>query len=311
MCKPLKPWNLDRIHIKRILYLVIQNIRNQKKYRFVDLLDFIIPGSFIIALHVLWRLAYYGYPFPNTFYAKVGSDFSSQISRGLIYTRDFFKAYGYIFIPVPVVFLLRRSTLKFPITYLLLLSGGYIAYVLGVGGDSLQSFRFLVPILPTLYLIAQDSWSQILTFPPDLASRQWHVQLTRFLSILIIGICLVTTLFISKRGVYILEYVWIGGTWVPTAQVEDMNLGWKQAGMWLNSNTPIEYKIAVQPAGYIPFYSQRFTLDMLGLSDSHIAHLPIKTGAGKAGHEKWDGDYILSRHPEIIILGMGVYTNPI
>lgn len=299
------------LFLLNILYLIIQIFRNPKRQLWGDLFYFVFPGSLIIALHLGWRLAYYGYPFPNTFYAKVGSDFKAQIYRGLIYTRDFFKAYGIIFIPVPILYLLRRSTLKFPITYLLLLSGGYITYVVGIGGDSLQSFRFLVPVLPFLYLIAQDCWNQIITFPPTLAPRQWTVQLTRILSIIIISLCLATTLSISKRGVYLLEYASIGGSWVPTASIENLNQGWKQAGMWLKSNTPIEYKIAVQPAGYIPFYSQRFTLDMLGLNDTHIAHLPIKVGGGKAGHEKWDGDYILSRQPEIIILGIGVYPDPI
>jgi hypothetical protein len=299
------------LFLLNILYLLIQIIRNQKRQPWGDLFYFVFPGSLIIALHLVWRLAYYGYPFPNTFYAKVGSDFSAQIFRGLIYNRDFFKAYGIIFIPVPILYLIRRSTLKFPITYLLLLSGGYIIYVVGIGGDSLQSFRFIIPVLPFLYLIAQDSWTQILTYPPGFNPRRWPLLLTRFLSIIIIGICFVTTLSNSKRGVYMLEYASIGGTWVSTAHIQDINLGWKQAGLWLKSNTPTEYKIAVQPAGYIPFYSERFTLDMLGLSDTHIAHLPIKTGGGKAGHEKWDGDYILSRQPEIIILGMGVYPDPI
>jgi arabinofuranosyltransferase len=299
------------LFLLNILYHIVQINRNQKIHSWCDLFDFIFPGSLIIALHLGWRMDYYGYPFPNTFYAKVGSDFIDQINRGLIYTGDFFKAYGIIFIPVPILYLLRRSTLKFPLDYLLLLSAGYTTYVVGIGGDSLQSFRFLVPVLPVLYLIAQDSWNQIFVSPPGFIHRQWPVRLTRILSFIIIGLCLATTLSISKRGVYLLEYASIGGTWVPTASNEDINLGWKQAGLWLKSNTPIDYKIAVQPAGYIPFYSQRFTLDMLGLSDTHIAHLPIKTGGGKAGHEKWDGNYILSRQPEIIILGMGVYPAPI
>ena len=294
-----------------IIWFIIHIIRSHKTQRWADLFYFILAGSVIIGLHMVWRLSYYGYPFPNTFYAKVGSDFFAQMSRGLIYIRDFFRAYGLIFISVPIVFLIRRSKLKFPTTYLLLLSGGYLVYVAGVGGDSLQCFRFIVPVLPLLYLIALESWYQIFTFPSGLTSRQWHVQLTRFLAIVIIGICFIATFSMSKRGVYLLENTAYGGSWVQTSALEDVYLGWKQAGMWLYLNTPIEDKIAVQPAGYIPFYSQRFTLDMLGLSDSHIAHLPIKTGGGKAGHEKWDGDYILSRHPEIIILGTGVYPNPI
>jgi arabinofuranosyltransferase len=294
-----------------IICLTIQITRTQEKTRWVDLIYFILAGSFIIGVHMAWRLSYYGYPLPNTFYAKVGSDFFAQIYRGFIYVRDFFWVYGLIFISLPIAFLIRPSIRKFPTTYLLLLSGSYLGYVAGVGGDSLQNFRFIVPVIPLLYLITLESWYQLLPMPSGLPSRQGYLQLARFLAILIIGICFITTFSMSKRGVYLLEDVAYGGKWVQTDEIDDTYIGWKQAGMWLKLNTPIEYHIALQPAGYIPFYSQRFSLDMLGLNDTHIAHLPIKMGSGKAGHEKWDGDYILSRRPEIIILGMGVYPNPI
>lgn len=294
-----------------IFFLFFLIMKNHNKRRWADLPYFILAGSSIIASHILWRLSYYGYPFPNTFYAKVGSDFTTQIFRGLVYTGDFFKAYGLIFVSIPIVFFVRRSALKFPVSYLLLLSGGYLIYIVSIGGDSLQNFRFIVPVLPFLYLITLDSWCQILTWPRVASHRQWPTRLISILSISIIGLCSILTFYVSTRGIYLLEYASVGGTWVTTSSVKDINLGWKQAGMWLKSNTPVGYKIAVQPAGYIPFYSQRFTLDMLGLSDTHIAHLPIKAGGGKAGHEKWDGDYILSRHPDIIILGGVVYPKPI
>jgi hypothetical protein len=43
---------------------------------------------------------------------------------------------------------------------------------------------------------------------------------------------------------------------------------------------------------------------MLGLTDEHIAHTDVAMQAsGYAGHEKGDGDYILDRAPEVILLG--------
>ena len=43
---------------------------------------------------------------------------------------------------------------------------------------------------------------------------------------------------------------------------------------------------------------------MLGLNDVHIAHtVPPKMGGGRAGHEKGDGKYVLSRSPDYILLG--------
>ena len=50
---------------------------------------------------------------------------------------------------------------------------------------------------------------------------------------------------------------------------------------------------------------------MLGLNDVHIAHVPIALGEGASGHEKHDGPYVLSRRPDVILLGLPeLHFNP-
>ena len=45
-------------------------------------------------------------------------------------------------------------------------------------------------------------------------------------------------------------------------------------------------------------------IDMMGLTDGHIAHREMPNmGKGWAGHEKHDGQYILSRKPTYLLLG--------
>jgi hypothetical protein len=45
-------------------------------------------------------------------------------------------------------------------------------------------------------------------------------------------------------------------------------------------------------------------IDMLGLADEHIAHATAsEMGRGRAGHEKGDGAYVLSRKPAYVLLG--------
>ena len=51
-------------------------------------------------------------------------------------------------------------------------------------------------------------------------------------------------------------------------------------------------------AGKIPFFSGLRSVDMLGLNDEHIAHLPA--GYFEAGHNKHDPDYVLSRGPDVL-----------
>jgi len=43
---------------------------------------------------------------------------------------------------------------------------------------------------------------------------------------------------------------------------------------------------------------------MLGLNDAHIGHTSTADlGKGRAGHEKGDGKYVLSRSPDYVLMG--------
>jgi hypothetical protein len=75
-----------------------------------------------------------------------------------------------------------------------------------------------------------------------------------------------------------------------------------EIGRWLDENVPDATWIAVIPAGAIPYESGLPTIDMLGINDEHIAHRDLPIGKFAAGHEKYDGAYVLERQPDIIIL---------
>ena len=61
--------------------------------------------------------------------------------------------------------------------------------------------------------------------------------------------------------------------------------------------------VAANNVGVIGYESRLPILDMMGLTDAHIARAPGKA-LGIAGHESHDGAYVLDRRPDIIILGM-------
>ena len=61
-------------------------------------------------------------------------------------------------------------------------------------------------------------------------------------------------------------------------------------------------RVAVNTAGCLPYFSELPALDMLGLTDFHIAHhRPPDMGSGLLGHELGDGAYVLSRKPDLIV----------
>jgi hypothetical protein len=75
------------------------------------------------------------------------------------------------------------------------------------------------------------------------------------------------------------------------------------AAHWLRANAPPTAVVAATPAGSIAYYMDQRVIDMLGLTDATIAHTPTRFGTGRAGHEKGNGAYVLSRRPDYILLG--------
>jgi hypothetical protein len=60
--------------------------------------------------------------------------------------------------------------------------------------------------------------------------------------------------------------------------------------------------LAADAAGTLPYFSELPALDMLGLTDRHLAtHRPTDFGAGDLGHELGDGRYVLEREPDLVI----------
>jgi hypothetical protein len=74
------------------------------------------------------------------------------------------------------------------------------------------------------------------------------------------------------------------------------------------SVTTPEGRVAAAAVGAIGYYSDRFTVDLLGKCDSHVAHLPMRratTGNPLThfwpGHLKWDCEYSIGRQkPDVV-----------
>lgn len=104
----------------------------------------------------LWRVQTFGYPLPNTFYAKTGGGLA-QARRGLVYAVFFAAFYVLPLVPALVLWWRRGVVEEGARTpYLLVVCGVipavYECYIVAVGGDYMAMFRFYVPILPLAYL---------------------------------------------------------------------------------------------------------------------------------------------------------------
>lgn len=244
-----------------------------------------IPLGAIVLTHLAWRLAYYGAFLPNTFHAKVGSE-PAQILRGLDYLHRFLAESGYgLLLPLAGLLLPERSrNLLVPFAVAVVLGGAVVL----VGGDGLPMYRFLVPMLPLLYLLAAHGTAAVverLGFRPLLRAA-----------------VLVAVLAIAGRASV---PAFAGPSALYVEQDRGEVAAWKAIGRYFAEHASAEASMAVITAGAMPYFSGLEAIDMLGLNDPVIARRDVSSlGRGQAGHEKHDVDYVLSRRPTYILIGV-------
>jgi hypothetical protein len=64
--------------------------------------------------------------------------------------------------------------------------------------------------------------------------------------------------------------------------------------------------VAVSAAGSIAYFSERPTVDMLGINDRHIAHHGQVDHSYGVAHKRHDAKYVLDRAPAFIVLNSTV-----
>jgi arabinofuranosyltransferase len=251
----------------------------------------------IFGPYYAWRYTYYGYPLPNTFYAKVGSTIA-QVWRGVGYAREFAAAQAPLVVlavlgilPIGVA---SGSTLRqrlsawaaYPGVFLGMLATAYSTYIILVGGDHFPQFRFFVPVLPLLALLGGLGLNWLSRVVPPLASAPL--------------VTILTVVVLAWQAPQLYDSRTLNGqsgVWTEYTVVEKN----REIGLWLREHTEPGTLIGTGIAGALPYYADRPVLDMLGLNDLHIAHIDEPTiGQGVAGSEKTDNDYILRRQPVYI-----------
>jgi hypothetical protein len=248
--------------------------------------DLAYAGLFLLFVlpHFAFRLSYYGQPLPNTFYAKVGAS-EAQVFRGLSYLGSFVASAPLLFLMAPAGGV--ESGRRRWWWSLVLVVCGYIGEVVLVGGDFKPTFRFFIPILAPLALLAAHG---LVVVARRLGGRDLRA-----------GAWLLVSLAVLVSGLWLYHRTEINRL---AARNQRATLDASRlAGWYLARNHP-EATIALGTAGMIPYFSGLPTVDMWGLNDRHIARVQaegIEVGQGESGHERGDGRYVLfERRPDLI-----------
>jgi arabinofuranosyltransferase len=279
--------------------------------------------------YFLWRLYYYGHLFPCTFYVKGETDLF-KLLFGARYIFHFLLLYGFPL--VSLLFVKGWKRFFREQAYLLSILLAYFIYILIIGGDHMQGFRFMVPILPMLYLLVQNAFYQ---------SRFINKPVICNTCLLVI---LVVNFYVSYNSIlqgteetkeamtHSYKYKMCFKVPDPAAYIG------KIVGLYMKENWPHNCTVALNIAGSIPYFSKAACfVDMLGLNDYTIARRKISfdysfllndsirikklfSSQGRSelaaqitrkylpwqlipGHGKGDGEYVLSRKPDYIIIG--------
>jgi arabinofuranosyltransferase len=270
----VRPDGLLLVVLSVLLFLWLSSRESKSLAR---LLPFAVAFSVIYLPYFTWHWLYYGYPFPNTFYAKMGGQwdlFVQGVDRLLKWQQEMGSIVSLLF----VLFALFK--LRLPYTYILaavVLARALL--VLWSGGEVMGHHRFMAPAVPAYWLLFQAGlWGW-------LGRVSSSHRLTRYAKLVIplILLCASGAITVSHLPKY-------------QQYAEGLSQAHIRLGRWIHQNTSPETRIAVGDAGAIPYYARRHTIDIMGLNDPHIAHLPGRLG------RRIDTDYILSQKPDLIIL---------
>lgn len=228
-----------------------------------------------LALLAGWRLSYYGHPLPNTYYVKVSGPIGERLLQGTLQLLSIVLSAGLL--PHVAALLLaaaaglkRRSAAGHArVRFEVVLGLSWLAFWVYLGGDVFAE-RMLLILYPVGVRLLLDP--SLLPAPDRLAVA------------VAAGAALfqVLPLAIDTRFGYSL----------------DRYDRWVLVGKHLAQERYAGRLLAVDAAGKVPFYSGLRTVDMLGLNDEHIAHLPAPYF--EAGHNKHDPDYVLARRPDVL-----------
>jgi hypothetical protein len=285
---------------------------------------FIFVGGQTIA-----RLVYYGLPFPNTYYLKMtGFPPVQRIARGAFVTgRSLWHPFWPALVAAAIALWVRRKNISLkpehfptwiqhPAAPIGAVAFMQIAYSIYVGGDAWETEifmnRYLVVVAPLLFVLmvatiihvgqivsnvvlSHASWSRkgdlIPTVVPSLVLAMilviWVNTPANYES------CAKQALFQEDQQI------------VLPAQIH-ANLS-----SVLNTVMEPDATMAIDWAGSLPYYLDRHFFDILGKSDSVIAHEPMRHNSSGSnvwykefypGHMKWDADYTMNKlKPDVVL----------
>jgi len=225
----------------------------------------------IPAAHLTFRYFYYGDILPNTAYLKA-MKWHGKYLAGSEYL------FGFILTFLPIIGLAFWGAIKAGKKHwygMLGLISLYAVYIASVGGDVFKHYRFFVPILPLLTILAFMTVFMILK--QKRSQWIWMGLVLLFVPLIVPGY---PGLLYSRPS----------------------DKGNVEIGLLLQENTTKSTKVADFWAGSVFYFNDCYAIDFLGKSDKFIAHRFAHENSSLPGHNKFDFNYSLGEvKPDLIV----------
>jgi hypothetical protein len=248
--------------------------------------------------YFVWRWSYYDSFLPNTFYVKLGE--GSSYAEGFGYLFAFIKRFWIWVMVVPLVFLgkvirsnanLRAVTIYFASMILI-----FSLYVLYAGGDFMDMFRFFVPILPLFFLLVQEGFRGMYNHLRPLSKRRRRITLVTP-QILLIGLSVFFLAYPSEES----NKVWSRKGIDSIGLLRDYARMWCKVGLMFQGIAKPGESLSTAAAGAIPYYSELYTIDELGLTLAPQSNWDVLKGSRPGHSGRITVEFILSRKPTFIL----------
>lgn len=281
----------------------------------------ILGGAFLVSLAglTMFRLWYFGYPLPNTFYAKVSPSLVYNVSVGIKYLKHFMFSNAIIpyCVAIVTVVVFRQGVLFLgdvvargkrkpwfdkpfpPVFWLSIVAAVLIAIPILEGGDHFALHRFYQPLYPVLCL---SLLFLVVDFHADRVRLIREVVARRKLASAALFLGSIVFVWLGMRHGSSSQYYWFDRVSPLQVEYRIAEAGQKN-GEILNAvfEMASEYpSIGVLTAGGIARSYKGPILDVMGLNSVEVAHAKGDR-KGLKNHAAFNKEVFMRLKPDILL----------
>jgi hypothetical protein len=289
-----------------ISYLLIQYVHEKQfvsalKNTMAPLFTYLLTGTLL----TLFRWFYFGYPLPNTYYAKVSAHLFSTLHDGMMYFREYYTMYG-VLIFLPAFVLLRwvfTTTLtkqyKHQLTEYILAFITLLFIMTGLllpimeGGDHFHGLRLYQPTYPLLIM------PLILFLLRVFSPIVWKIKLISLLFLGLTAYCSISNwgafIHSNKNATPIRD--------LRLSMMPEFNIAYysRANGLALNEIFNQELPtIGYGSAGGIAYTYKGIVYDLMGLNNTLLAHADA-VKQGPKGHQSFNKEVFYTLAPDLFM----------